>query len=81
MPTSPYVGKLWSLLHRAGEVTDPVILQAAILHDTIEDTNVMREELDGAFGPEVRRVVEEVTDDKALTHSHNIRKSKVKGNR
>ena len=66
---SPYINhpiEVAELLAREGGVNDPVTLQAAILHDTIEDTNTTREELDEAFGPEVRRVVEEVTDDKSL---------------
>ena len=47
-------------------IDDPVILQAAILHDTIEDTETTREELERQFGDEVAAVVVEVTDDKRL---------------
>jgi guanosine-3',5'-bis(diphosphate) 3'-pyrophosphohydrolase len=39
---------------------------AAILHDTLEDTETTPEELDGVFGSEVRDLVLEVTDDKRL---------------
>jgi (p)ppGpp synthase/HD superfamily hydrolase len=66
---SPYINhpiEVAELLARIGGVTDLVILQSAILHDTIEDTQTTPEELEAAFGPEVRRVVEEVTDDKRL---------------
>jgi guanosine-3',5'-bis(diphosphate) 3'-pyrophosphohydrolase len=66
---SPYINhpiQVAELLARVGGVTDLVTLQSAILHDTIEDTNTKPEELEAAFGPEVRRVVEEVTDDKQL---------------
>ena len=66
---SPYINhpiEVAELLARVGGVTDPVILQGAVLHDTIEDTKTTPEELEAAFGPEVRRVVEEVTDDKSL---------------
>ena len=41
-------------------------LAAAVLHDTLEDTDTTAEELEREFGIEVRRIVEEVTDDKAL---------------
>ncbi|HSL68884.1 MAG TPA: HD domain-containing protein [Longimicrobiales bacterium] len=41
-------------------------LQAAILHDTIEDTETTGAELEREFGALVRRLVEEVTDDKKL---------------
>lgn len=51
---------------RVGGVTDPVPLVAAVLHDTLEDTQTTPEELEQNFGPTVRRVVEEVTDDKRL---------------
>lgn len=49
-----------------GGVTDPVTLAAAVLHDTIEDTETTGEELERQFGSEVRRIVEELTDDKSL---------------
>lgn len=54
------------LLARVAGVTDVVTLQAAILHDTLEDTRTEPEEIEAAFGTEVRQVVEEVTDDKRL---------------
>lgn len=45
-------------------ITDGVTLQAALLHDTIEDTNTKAAELERQFGPHVRDVVVELTDDK-----------------
>lgn len=66
---SPYVNHLIEvaeLLAREGGVTDIVTLQAALLHDTLEDTQTTPEELEAYFGAEVRRIVEEVTDDKRL---------------
>lgn len=65
----PYINHLIevaNLLSSVGEVSDPVTLQAAILHDTLEDTNTTSEELETRFGTEVRSVVEELTDDKTL---------------
>lgn len=47
-------------------VTDVEVLMAAVLHDTIEDTDATAEEVEAHFGPRVRRIVEEVTDDKSL---------------
>ena len=73
---SPYINhpiEVAELLARVGGVTDLVILQGAILHDTIEDTETTPEELEAAFGPEVRRVVEEVTDDKRLPKAERKR--------
>ena len=65
---SPYINHpivVAETLARFG-VTDPVTLQAAVLHDTIEDTETTPEELGEVFGAEVRDVVLEVTDDKSL---------------
>jgi guanosine-3',5'-bis(diphosphate) 3'-pyrophosphohydrolase len=65
---SPYINHaidVAAILADCG-VADTVTLQAAILHDTIEDTETTGEELQELFGPLVRRIVEEVTDDKAL---------------
>jgi len=42
-------------------------LLAAILHDTVEDTKTTKDELEEKFGPEVRDLVMEVTDDKKLS--------------
>lgn len=66
---SPYINhpiEVAETLGRVGGVNDPVILQAAILHDTLEDTETDPEELEARFAADVRRVVEEVTDDKSL---------------
>ena len=49
-----------------GGIEDQEILAAALLHDTIEDTDTSVSELDDIFGENVRKYVEEVTDDKSL---------------
>ena len=43
------------------------MLAAALLHDTIEDTNTTHDELEIVFGHEVARIVDECSDDKALS--------------
>jgi guanosine-3',5'-bis(diphosphate) 3'-pyrophosphohydrolase len=66
---TPYINhpiEVAELLATRGGISDMAILQAAVLHDTIEDTETTGEELEMAFGPEVRNFVEEVTDDKSL---------------
>jgi len=66
---SPYINhpiEVADLLARVGGVRDVYVLVAAILHDTIEDTKTTPAELDAAFGPRVRALVAEVTDDKSL---------------
>ncbi|XP_036590486.1 guanosine-3',5'-bis(diphosphate) 3'-pyrophosphohydrolase MESH1 [Trichosurus vulpecula] len=66
---TPYInhpiGVARILTHEAG-VTDVVVLQAALLHDTVEDTDTTLEEVEEHFGAEVRRIVDEVTDNKEL---------------
>ena len=67
--TSPYINhpiEVAEVLARLGGVGDLVTIQAAILHDTIEDTVTTPAEIESAFGSAVRSVVAEVTDDKAL---------------
>ena len=68
---SPYINHpiaLASLLKREG-IDDVAVLCAALLHDTIEDTNTTPEELAAAFGEAITSVVLEVTDDKNLAKS------------
>jgi guanosine-3',5'-bis(diphosphate) 3'-pyrophosphohydrolase len=62
---SPYINHpiaLANVLCREGGVTDPVVIAAALLHDTIEDTQTTRQELRGEFGDDISDVVLEVTD-------------------
>jgi (p)ppGpp synthase/HD superfamily hydrolase len=66
---SPYINHPIAVAHLladTGGVTDLVTLMAAVLHDTIEDTETTGEELEAQFGRTVRNVVEELTDNKLL---------------
>lgn len=66
---SPYINhpiELANVLANEGGISDPVVLCAALLHDTIEDTETTQEELRLAFGDQIASVVMEVTDDKTL---------------
>lgn len=66
---SPYVNhpiEVAELIARVGDVDDVAVLIAAVLHDTVEDTETTFEELEEVFGPEVRDLVAEVTGDKSL---------------
>lgn len=49
-----------------GGIDDPAMLAAALLHDTVEDTNTTFEELRLEFGADVESLVREMTDDKSL---------------
>lgn len=66
---SPYINhpiQVAELIARVGGVDDLAVLMAAVLHDTVEDTETTFAELEEVFGPEVRDLVAEVTDDKTL---------------
>jgi guanosine-3',5'-bis(diphosphate) 3'-pyrophosphohydrolase len=66
---SPYINHpimLAKILSIEAGVEDALVLSAAVLHDTIEDTETSYEELAGQFGREIADVVREVTDDKSL---------------
>jgi GTP diphosphokinase / guanosine-3',5'-bis(diphosphate) 3'-diphosphatase len=72
---SPYINhpiELTTVLYEAG-IHDPVVLCAALLHDTIEDTDTTAEELRRVFGPEIAETVLEVTDDKSLVKAERKR--------
>lgn len=73
---APYVNHLIEvaeLLARVGRIEDPVLLQAAALHDTLEDTETTSGDLEREFGPAVRALVEEVTDDRRLPKAERKR--------
>ena len=66
---TPYIHhpvEVAAILSEAGAVEDSDLLQAALLHDTIEDTDTHREEVESHFGSRVCSIVLEVTDDKLL---------------
>jgi GTP diphosphokinase / guanosine-3',5'-bis(diphosphate) 3'-diphosphatase len=73
---SPYINHPIALAHvltaEAG-ITNAKILAAAILHDTIEDTETSYEELRERFGRTIAGVVREVTDDKTLSKADRKR--------
>jgi len=65
----PYINhplEVLSLLTNIGNVEDYDTLIAAVLHDTIEDTQTTKEEITELFGSDVCKMVLELTDDKSL---------------
>ncbi len=68
---SPYINhpiEVAELLWRVGGIRDQSVILAAILHDTIEDTNTTPDEVRSLFGEEVLGIVLECTDDKSLSY-------------
>jgi GTP diphosphokinase / guanosine-3',5'-bis(diphosphate) 3'-diphosphatase len=67
---TPYVNHtidVANLLANTVEGDDYILLLAAILHDTIEDTDTNYEELELFFGSEVACIVKEVSDNMLLS--------------
>lgn len=76
MGASPYINhpiEVAALLANVAGVQDETILTAAILHDTVEDTQTSLADLESAFGAVVRNLVQEVTDDKSLPKAERKR--------
>ncbi len=66
---SPYINhpiEVACLLWTVGGVHDEAAILAAILHDTIEDTDTNPEEIRALFGDDVLGLVLEMSDDKSL---------------
>ena len=72
----PYVNHLTEVARLLAEATggaDSALIAAALLHDTLEDTDTSFEDLVTAFGREVAALVAEVTDDKSLRYEERKR--------
>jgi (p)ppGpp synthase/HD superfamily hydrolase len=74
--SSPYINhpiEVAEAIATIAGVSDLTTLVAAVLHDTIEDTHTTPDEIELAFGRDVRLLVQEVTDDKSLPKSERKR--------
>lgn len=60
-------------LARVGGITDENVLIAALLHDTIEDTQTTKAEIAECFGSRIAEIVGECTDDKSLEKAERKR--------
>ncbi len=66
---SPYINHpidLANILANEAEISDAVVIAAAILHDTVEDTETTPDEIEREFGEAIAIIVAEVTDDRRL---------------
>jgi guanosine-3',5'-bis(diphosphate) 3'-pyrophosphohydrolase len=74
--SGPYINHpiaVAELLARVAGVAELTILQAAFLHDVLEDTQTRPPELAERFGNEVLSIVQEVTDDMSLARPERKR--------
>lgn len=85
---TPYINHVIAVARTLADAVEDVsaeVLCAAILHDTIEDTETTAQELQSLFGQEVAALVQEVSDDKTLAkqerkrlqiaHAHHLTRS------
>ncbi len=73
---SPYINHaiaVSNILCNEAAITNTATLCAAILHDTVEDTETTPEELTTHFGEQICSIVMEVTDDKTLPKTERKR--------
>ncbi len=66
---TPYINhpiQVAEILWQIGGIHDMIVIIAALLHDTLEDTDATTEEIERLFGKAILNVVLEVTDDKTL---------------
>jgi guanosine-3',5'-bis(diphosphate) 3'-pyrophosphohydrolase len=78
---SPYINHplaLADILAREGGVEDATVIAAALLHDTVEDTETSIGDIEDRFGKQVASIVAEVTDDKSLPKEERKRLQVVK---
>jgi guanosine-3',5'-bis(diphosphate) 3'-pyrophosphohydrolase len=62
-----------AVLADEGGVADVQALAAALLHDTLEDTDTTPDELRALFGDAITGIVQELSDDKALPKAERKR--------
>jgi (p)ppGpp synthase/HD superfamily hydrolase len=72
-PYVNHVADVAARLARSPRATETTII-AAILHDTVEDTDASLESIREQFGAEVADLVAEVTDDKSLDKAERKRR-------
>jgi (p)ppGpp synthase/HD superfamily hydrolase len=75
-PMINHLAEVADLVARATDGADVDLIAAAVLHDTVEDTNTTFDELEARFGPRVAALVAEVTDDKSLP-SHERKRLQI----
>ncbi|MFM2381795.1 MAG: hypothetical protein RLZZ76_562 [Candidatus Parcubacteria bacterium] len=74
----PYVSHLFAVAMIASEYTkDEDVMIAALLHDTLEDTDYTAAELQEDFGGKVREIVESLSEPKAAEGSATWKERKI----
>jgi guanosine-3',5'-bis(diphosphate) 3'-pyrophosphohydrolase len=78
----PYIGhciEVAGMIAAAVDNPGPSVIAAAILHDTVEDTETTIDEIRQEFGEEIADIVAEVTDPKGVTSAERRQRQVDKG--
>jgi (p)ppGpp synthase/HD superfamily hydrolase len=73
-PCTNHLAEVADLVARATAGSDAALVASAVLHDTVEDTETVAEELRDGFGEDVAALVLEVSDDKSLPKAERKRR-------
>ncbi|MCE0482922.1 MAG: HD domain-containing protein [Methylacidiphilales bacterium] len=60
------------ILSRVGQINDATMLTAAILHEVYDGSQELKREFDHYFGPEVRVLVQELSENKRLSQPERL---------
>lgn len=75
----PYYNHVYSVSRRVAKINnDPDLIIAALLHDTVEDTEVTGEEIEELFGTRVAELVYDLTDHFTKENYPNFNRKKRK---
>ncbi len=64
LPYTHHLAAVEAVLRRFGDADNVVLLQAAWLHDIVEDTDTKIKDIEEMFGPDVAKLVNAVTNEK-----------------
>jgi (p)ppGpp synthase/HD superfamily hydrolase len=75
----PYITHPLAVMHTLYDlgITDPAMLTAAVLHDTVEDTPITLQEIERRFGPLVSQMVYDLTDISTADHGTRAQRKAI----
>lgn len=77
---TPYVSHCFEVAYKVmnvGQVRDLTIILASLLHDTLKSTQTTEEEIERQFGPDVAKIVNELTGNKKISLQEKKRQETI----